>query len=52
MSELAKLSPQPLWDIFAKICSIPHPSHHEEALATHIIEWSKQKGFHVERDQV
>ncbi|EKT59415.1 beta-Ala-His dipeptidase [Providencia sneebia] len=52
MSELAKLSPQPLWDIFAKICSIPHPSYHEEALATHIIEWSKQKGFHVERDQV
>ncbi|EPP7630056.1 hypothetical protein ACUVB7_004277, partial [Providencia rettgeri] len=26
MSELATLSPQPLWDIFAKICSIPHPS--------------------------
>ncbi|MGO2344900.1 MAG: beta-Ala-His dipeptidase [Providencia sp.] len=52
MSQLSKLSPQPLWDIFAKICSIPHPSKHEEALAAHIIEWSKQKGFHVERDQV
>lgn len=52
MSELAKLTPQPLWDIFAKICSIPHPSKHEEALAAHIIEWSKQKGLHVERDQV
>ncbi|EPM4748250.1 TPA: hypothetical protein ACWXDC_005561, partial [Klebsiella pneumoniae] len=24
MSELSQLSPQPLWDIFAKICSIPH----------------------------
>ncbi|EAR3036042.1 TPA: aminoacyl-histidine dipeptidase, partial [Escherichia coli] len=23
MSELSQLSPQPLWDIFAKICSIP-----------------------------
>ncbi|EBU4830665.1 TPA: hypothetical protein ACUA7X_005035, partial [Escherichia coli] len=22
MSELSQLSPQPLWDIFAKICSI------------------------------
>ncbi|HGN1706855.1 TPA: beta-Ala-His dipeptidase [Providencia rettgeri] len=52
MSELATLSPQPLWDIFAKICSIPHPSYHEEALATYIIDWSKQKGFHVERDEV
>ncbi|EEK4246477.1 aminoacyl-histidine dipeptidase, partial [Shigella flexneri] len=27
MSELSQLSPQPLWDIFAKICSIPHPSY-------------------------
>ncbi|WP_239912997.1 hypothetical protein, partial [Salmonella enterica] len=26
MSELSQLSPQPLWDIFAKICSIPHRS--------------------------
>ncbi|EBA4675648.1 aminoacyl-histidine dipeptidase, partial [Salmonella enterica subsp. enterica serovar Hadar] len=24
VSELSQLSPQPLWDIFAKICSIPH----------------------------
>ncbi|HDN2512387.1 TPA: beta-Ala-His dipeptidase [Providencia rettgeri] len=52
MSELSKLSPQPLWDIFATICSIPHPSYHEEALAAHIVDWSKQKGFHVERDEV
>ncbi|HFD6683935.1 TPA: hypothetical protein ACF5RG_003806, partial [Providencia alcalifaciens] len=26
MSQLSTLKPQPLWDIFAKICSIPHPS--------------------------
>ena len=52
MSELSQLSPQPLWDIFAKICSIPHPSYHEEALAEHILSWAKEKGLHVERDQV
>lgn len=52
MSELSQLSPQPLWDFFAKICSIPHPSHHEEALATYIMGWAKEKGFHAERDQV
>lgn len=51
MSELSQLSPQPLWDIFAKICSIPHPSYHEEQLAEYIVGWAK-KGFHVERDQV
>ncbi|QKJ85979.1 Aminoacyl-histidine dipeptidase [Paramixta manurensis] len=52
MSELSQLSPQPLWDIFAKICSIPHPSYHEEALAEHILSWAKEKGFWCERDQV
>ena len=43
MSELSQLSPQPLWDIFAKICSIPHPSYHEEQLAEHIMGWAKEK---------
>jgi len=52
VSELSQLSPQPLWDIFAKICSIPHPSYHEEQLAEHIMGWAKEKGLHAERDQV
>ena len=52
MSELSQLSPQPLWDIFANICAIPHPSYHEEALANHIIGWAKEKDFWCERDQV
>ncbi|MDZ7279328.1 beta-Ala-His dipeptidase [Pantoea eucrina] len=52
MSELSQLSPQPLWDIFAKICSIPHPSYHEEALAEYVVGWAKAQGFWVERDAV
>jgi len=52
VSELSQLSPQPLWDIFAKICSIPHPSHHEEELAQHIMGWAKEKGLFVDRDAV
>ena len=52
MSELSQLSPQPLCDIFAKICSIPHPSYHEEALAEHIVSWAKEQGFWCERDAV
>lgn len=51
MSELSQLSPQPLWDIFATICSIPHPSYHEEALATHIVAVARQQGLWCERDQ-
>ncbi len=50
MSELSQLSPQPLWDIFATICSIPHPSYHEEALAQHIIARAKEQGLWCERD--
>jgi len=52
VSELSQLSPQPLWDIFARVCSIPHPSYHEEALAKHIVEWAQEKGIHAERDEV
>ncbi len=52
MSELSQLSPQPLWDIFANICAIPHPSYHEEQLAQYIMGWAKEKGLHAERDQV
>ncbi|HHK6156075.1 TPA: beta-Ala-His dipeptidase, partial [Edwardsiella piscicida] len=52
MSEVSQLSPQPLWQIFADICAIPHPSYHEEALAAHIMTWASQKGIHAERDAV
>lgn len=52
MSDLSQLSPQHLWQHFAKICSIPHPSKHEEALAQYIINWAKEKNLHAERDAV
>lgn len=52
MSELSQLAPQPLWDIFATICSIPHPSYHEEALAQHILAWAKERNIYAERDAV
>lgn len=52
MSDLAQLTPKLLWQHFAKICSIPHPSKHEEALAQYIISWAKEKNLHAERDAV
>lgn len=51
MSKLSQLSPQPLWDIFATICSIPHPSYHEEELAKHVLCWAEKKGLRTERDK-
>ncbi|EOB2573876.1 aminoacyl-histidine dipeptidase [Vibrio fluvialis] len=49
-SEISKLSPAPVWQFFDKICSIPHPSKHEEELAQYIIGWAKEQGLDVRRD--
>ncbi|EMP4462646.1 aminoacyl-histidine dipeptidase, partial [Vibrio vulnificus] len=49
-SEISTLSPAPLWQFFDKICSIPHPSKHEEALAQYIVNWAAEQGLDVRRD--
>ncbi|MCK6262570.1 aminoacyl-histidine dipeptidase [Vibrio sp. ZSDE26] len=49
-SEISNLSPAPIWQFFDKICSIPHPSKHEEALAQYIIGWATEQGLDVRRD--
>ncbi|EGQ8015524.1 cytosol nonspecific dipeptidase, partial [Vibrio cholerae] len=50
-TEISKLSSNPIWPFFATICSIPHPSKHEEALAQYIINWAKEQGLTVRRDE-
>ncbi|MCW8347277.1 aminoacyl-histidine dipeptidase [Vibrio sp. ZSDZ65] len=50
-SEISKLSPSPVWQFFDKICSIPHPSKHEEALAQTIIQWAQEQNLDVRRDK-
>lgn len=52
MNQLATLKPAALWQFFSTICSIPHPSKHEEALATWICEWAEQQGLSYQRDGV
>ncbi|GAB2908930.1 aminoacyl-histidine dipeptidase [Rheinheimera gaetbuli] len=52
MSALASLYPQPLWQWFAQICAIPHPSKHEQALSQHIQAWARDKGLSVLEDKV
>lgn len=51
MSGISHLLPTSLWQIFSQICSIPHPSYHEEALAQYIVNQAKQHNLFVERDQ-
>ncbi|MDW6001646.1 aminoacyl-histidine dipeptidase [Vibrio mangrovi] len=49
-SEISNLSPHLVWSFFDKICSIPHPSYHEEALARYIIDWAQSQQLDVRRD--
>lgn len=49
---LSTLTPQPVWNWFSQLCSIPHPSKHEEAIAQYIVDWATKKGLNVVRDAV
>lgn len=50
MTKLNELTPTPIWQFFETICSIPHPSHHEDTLAQWIIDWANDKGIGAKRD--
>lgn len=52
MSTLSHLQPQKLWQTFAKICAIPHPSKHEDKISAWIQSWSKEQGLAVKEDSV
>lgn len=52
MTAISSLYPQPLWQWFAQICAIPHPSKHEQALSQHIQAWARDKGLTVLEDKV
>ena len=52
LSVVKDLEPSLLWQWFATIASIAHPSHHEEALATYIVDWAKTQNLVVWRDEV
>ena len=52
MTKLAHLKPSSLWQIFEKICSIPHPSKHEQKISLWIQSWAKELGLSVKEDAV
>lgn len=49
---LHDLTPQPLWQIFADICAIPRPSHHETLITQSIQQWAKDHNIVCEIDAV
>ncbi len=52
MSTLSQLKPASLWQLFEKICSIPHPSKHEQQISIWIQSWAKELGLSVKEDAV
>jgi len=52
MSNLSELKPSGLWQLFEKICSIPHPSKHEQKISAWIQEWAKNLGLLIKEDKV
>lgn len=52
MSQLSQLQPNKLWQIFEHICSIPHPSKHEQKISAWIQSWAKEQGLSVKEDAV
>lgn len=47
---LTALKPELLWKHFEAICSIPHPSDHEQALIEYIIDFAKKHNFDYAQD--
>jgi len=52
VNQLSQLSPKPLWSIFEKICSIPHPSKHEQKISAWIQQWAIELGLDIKEDKV
>lgn len=52
MSTLSQLQPSKLWQIFDKICSIPHPSKHEQKISLWVQTWATELGLSVKEDAV
>ncbi len=50
MSEISALSPAAVWEIFDLICSIPHPSGHEAALADALKARAEKHGLSCRMD--
>jgi len=52
MQRLQETQASSVWSFFEKICSIPHPSKHEEQLSNWIIDWANSKNLSCIKDQI
>jgi len=52
MSDIRKLKPEPLWNFFADICQIPHPSKKETKIIEYMKNFGESLGLETIVDQV
>ncbi len=52
MDQLRNSAAGQVWEQFLAICSIPHPSNHEERICEFIIEFAKERGLKWEQDDI
>lgn len=52
MQQLQATKASPVWEFFEKICGIPHPSKHEQALSKWIINWAASKNIACIQDKI
>ncbi|WP_299729474.1 aminoacyl-histidine dipeptidase [uncultured Endozoicomonas sp.] len=50
MSAIHELQPHALWQHFAAICDIPHPSFHEDEIREHLIGFAKAHNLECQTD--
>ena len=48
--DIRNLEPKELWNQFANICAIPHPSGHEEAICNYIIDFAEKNSLKWRKD--
>lgn len=49
--EIRKLKPQIVWELFSDICSVPHPSKHEDLLISKLMEWGGKHHIDCKQDK-
>ena len=52
MKALQKTQAAVVWDYFLKICSIPHPSKHEQQLVDWIVSWADENSINCKQDEI
>ena len=50
-TDIKELEPSRVWAIFSEICSIPHPSHHEEKIREFVMNFAASHGIEHSQDK-